>query len=83
MNAGLIGVYDLEGPPLSQVDDMAPLLGLRSSPHPKYLSREHLETGEFKEGKPEQVHGNSIEMPRREGDKWKISFQAYARTACP
>ena len=36
-----------------------------------------------KEGKPEQVHGNSIEMLRREGDKWKISFQAYARTACP
>jgi ketosteroid isomerase-like protein len=35
-----------------------------------------------KEGKPEQVHGNSIEMLRREGDKWKISFQAYARTPC-
>jgi len=33
-----------------------------------------------KEGKPEQAHGNSIEILRREGDKWKISFQAYART---
>ena len=35
-----------------------------------------------KEGKPEQFHGNSIEMLRREGDKWKINFQAYARTPC-
>jgi ketosteroid isomerase-like protein len=35
-----------------------------------------------KEGKPEQVHGNSIEMLRREGNKWKISFQAYARAPC-
>jgi uncharacterized protein (TIGR02246 family) len=36
-----------------------------------------------KEGKLEQVHGNTIEMLRREGNEWKVSFQAYARTPCP
>ena len=36
-----------------------------------------------KEGKPEQVRGNWLDMLRREGTEWKISFQAYARTPCP
>ena len=36
-----------------------------------------------KEGKPEQVRGNWLDMLRREGAEWKISFQAYARTPCP
>jgi uncharacterized protein (TIGR02246 family) len=36
-----------------------------------------------KEGKPEQVHGNWTDMLRREGNGWKVSFQAYARTPCP
>ena len=35
-----------------------------------------------KEGKPEQARGNWIDMLRREGTEWKISFQAYARTPC-
>jgi len=33
--------------------------------------------------KPEQARGNWLEMLRREGTEWKISFQAYARTQCP
>jgi uncharacterized protein (TIGR02246 family) len=36
-----------------------------------------------KEGKLEQVQGNTIEMLRREGNEWKVSFQAYARAPCP
>jgi hypothetical protein len=36
-----------------------------------------------KVGKPEQVRGNWLDMLRREGTEWKISFQAYARTPCP
>jgi ketosteroid isomerase-like protein len=36
-----------------------------------------------KEGKPEQVRGNWLDMLRREGTEWKISFQAYPRTPCP
>ena len=36
-----------------------------------------------KEGKPEQVRGNWLDMLRREGTEWKITFQAYARTPCP
>ena len=35
-----------------------------------------------KEGKPEQARGNWIDMLRREGNDWKVSFQAYARTPC-
>jgi uncharacterized protein (TIGR02246 family) len=35
-----------------------------------------------KDGKPEQARGNWIDMLRREGTQWKVSFQAYARTPC-
>ncbi len=35
-----------------------------------------------KDGKPEQARGNWIDMLRREGNEWKVSFQAYARTPC-
>jgi ketosteroid isomerase-like protein len=35
-----------------------------------------------KEGKPEQARGNWIDMLRRDGNEWKVSFQAYARTPC-
>lgn len=35
-----------------------------------------------KDGKPEQARGNLIDMLRREGTQWKVSFQAYARTPC-
>ena len=30
----------------------------------------------------EQARGNWIDMLRREGNDWKVSFQAYARTPC-
>src|SRR6266567_8124010 len=33
-----------------------------------------------KDGKPEQARGNLIDMLRREGNEWRVSFQAYART---
>ena len=36
-----------------------------------------------KDGRPEQARGNWIDMLRREGNEWKVSFQAYARTPCP
>ena len=35
-----------------------------------------------KDGKTELARGNSIDMLRREGNEWKLSFQAYARTPC-
>jgi uncharacterized protein (TIGR02246 family) len=35
-----------------------------------------------KDGKPEQARGNWIDMLKREGNEWKVSFQAYARTPC-
>lgn len=35
-----------------------------------------------KEGKPERAKGNFIDMLRREGNEWKVMFQAYARTPC-
>jgi uncharacterized protein (TIGR02246 family) len=35
-----------------------------------------------KDGKPEQARGNWVDMLRREGNAWKVSFQAYARTPC-
>ena len=33
-----------------------------------------------KDGKPEQARGNQIDMLKREGDGWKVTFQACART---
>jgi ketosteroid isomerase-like protein len=39
-------------------------------------------TTKDKDGKPEQAHGNWIDMLRRDGNQWKVSFQAYARTPC-
>ena len=39
-------------------------------------------TVDGKDGKPEQGRGNWIDMLRREGNEWKVSFQAYARTPC-
>ena len=35
-----------------------------------------------KDGKSEQAQGNWIDMLRREGNEWKVMFQAYARTPC-
>jgi ketosteroid isomerase-like protein len=35
-----------------------------------------------KDGKPEQARGNWIDLLRREGTEWRVSFQAYARTPC-
>jgi ketosteroid isomerase-like protein len=35
-----------------------------------------------KDGKPVQVQSNWIDMLRREGNQWKVSFQAFARTHC-
>lgn len=35
-----------------------------------------------KDGKPEQARGNWIDMLKREGNEWRMSFQAYARTPC-
>ena len=35
-----------------------------------------------KDGKSEQAQGNWIDMLRREGNEWKVIFQAYARTPC-
>jgi uncharacterized protein (TIGR02246 family) len=35
-----------------------------------------------KDGKAEQARGNWIDMLKREGNEWKVSFQAYARTPC-
>ena len=35
-----------------------------------------------KDGTPQQVQGNWIDMLRREGAEWRVSFQAFARTPC-
>jgi ketosteroid isomerase-like protein len=35
-----------------------------------------------KDGKPQQVRGNWIDMLRREGTVWRVSFQAFARAPC-
>jgi ketosteroid isomerase-like protein len=35
-----------------------------------------------KDGRPEQARGNGIDMLRREGNAWKVTFHAYARTPC-
>ena len=35
-----------------------------------------------KDGKAQQVRGNWIDMLRREGNEWRVSFQAFARTPC-
>jgi uncharacterized protein (TIGR02246 family) len=35
-----------------------------------------------KDGKPEEARGNWLDMLKREGNEWKVSFQAYARTPC-
>ena len=35
-----------------------------------------------KDGKPQQVRGNWIDMLRREGAVWRVSFQAFARVPC-
>jgi uncharacterized protein (TIGR02246 family) len=35
-----------------------------------------------KDGKPQQVRGNWIDMLRREGTVWRVSFQAFARVPC-
>lgn len=35
-----------------------------------------------KDGKPEQAHGNWLDMLRREGNGRKVVFQAYARRPC-
>ena len=35
-----------------------------------------------KDDKPEQAHGNWLDMLRRERNGWKVMFQAYARTPC-
>jgi uncharacterized protein (TIGR02246 family) len=35
-----------------------------------------------KDGKAEQARGNWIDMLKREGNEWRVSFQAYARTPC-
>jgi uncharacterized protein (TIGR02246 family) len=35
-----------------------------------------------KDGKPEHAQGNWIDMLRREGGEWKVSFHAYAKTRC-
>jgi uncharacterized protein (TIGR02246 family) len=35
-----------------------------------------------KDGNPQQVRGNWMDMLRREGKEWKVGFQAFARTPC-
>src|SRR4051794_36651251 len=35
-----------------------------------------------KDGAPEQAYGSWLDMLRREGDGWKVMFQAYARKPC-
>jgi uncharacterized protein (TIGR02246 family) len=35
-----------------------------------------------RDGKAQQVRGNSLEMLRREGNEWRVSFQAFARMPC-
>jgi uncharacterized protein (TIGR02246 family) len=35
-----------------------------------------------KDGKPQQLRGNWIDMLRREGTVWRVSFQAFARVPC-
>jgi uncharacterized protein (TIGR02246 family) len=35
-----------------------------------------------KDGKPQQVRGNWMDILRREGNEWRVSFQAFARTPC-
>jgi uncharacterized protein (TIGR02246 family) len=36
-----------------------------------------------KDGNPQRLKGNWVDMLRREGGEWRVSFQAYARTPCP
>lgn len=36
-----------------------------------------------KDGNPQRLKGNWVDMLRREGSEWRVSFQAYARTPCP
>ena len=35
-----------------------------------------------KDGNPQQIKGNWVDMLRREGNEWRVSFQAFARTPC-
>ena len=35
-----------------------------------------------KDGNPQQVRGNWMDIFRREGNEWRVSFQAFARTPC-
>ena len=35
-----------------------------------------------KDGTPVRVRGNWMDMLRREGKEWRVSFQAFARTPC-
>ena len=35
-----------------------------------------------KSGNPQQVKVNWVDMLRREGNEWRVSFQAFARTPC-
>ena len=34
------------------------------------------------DGTPQQLQGNWVDMLRREGKEWRVSFQAFARTPC-
>ena len=35
-----------------------------------------------KDGNPQQINGNWVDMLRKEGNEWRVSFQAFARTPC-
>lgn len=35
-----------------------------------------------KDGAPARVRGNWVDILRREGKEWRVSFQAFARTPC-
>jgi|RhiMetdeSRZDD1v2_1073273.scaffolds.fasta_scaffold453213_1 uncharacterized protein (TIGR02246 family) len=36
-----------------------------------------------KDGTPVRARGNWMDILRREGTEWRVSFQAFARTPCP